>query len=260
MHLAFLDEFGHCGPYIARSDPRYNQSPVFGLAGYVIPHIEARNFATFVLKLKSTMLAADLAHVRKHPATWEKKGSALITTKNIRKYAHIREGLSRFLNELYKRRGRIFWYGREKYLSPEQSRPSGLYATVLGHSIRSLNDFVEGNNSQFMMILDQHSDRIRLIETAAKTMFSPENPTRSLIEPPFEVESHLYQTIQAADWIATLVGRLLTHQVAPQAYSDWEWSERLFGEKVRSLSTNSRLWRPRPKTTRPLAFGPPKER
>jgi hypothetical protein len=73
MHLAFLDEFGHCGPYVSRKDKRYNQSPVFGLAGYVIPHHEARGFATFFFQLKSNMLAADLAEVKKHPATWEKK-------------------------------------------------------------------------------------------------------------------------------------------------------------------------------------------
>ena len=58
--LAFLDEFGHCGPYVARRDRRYNQSPVFGLAGYVIPHSEARNFATFFLQLKRQMLGLGL--------------------------------------------------------------------------------------------------------------------------------------------------------------------------------------------------------
>lgn len=252
MHLAFLDEFGHCGPYVARNDKSYNQSPVFGLAGYVIPHHEARNFATFFLKLKSTMLAADLAKVKKHPATWEKKGNALITSGNIRKYAHIREGLARFLNELYKRGGRIFWYGREKYLPPEQSHSSGLYTTVLAHSIRNLDAYVAGRNSQFLMILDQHSDRIRLLETAAKTMFSSESPARALIEPPFEVESHLYQTIQAADWIATLVGRLMAYKIAPEAFADWEWAERLYGNRVRSLSTHSQLWVPRKGMTLPL--------
>lgn len=252
MHLAFLDEFGHCGPYIARTDPRHNTSPVFGMAGYVIPHHEARNFATFFLKLKSTMLAADLAKINQHPATWEKKGSELISTKNIKKYAHVREGVRRLLNELYKRNGRIFWYGREKYLSPAQSNSNGLYTTVLSHSIRRLDSYVDGRNSQFMMILDQHSSRIKLLETAAKTMFSPDNPARTLIEPPFEVESHLYQTIQAADWIATLVGRLLAYEVAPTAYSDWEWAEKLFGERVRSLSTNSSLWVPNKPHTIPM--------
>ena len=33
--IAYLDEFGHVGPYVVRRDPRPNDSPVFGLAGFV---------------------------------------------------------------------------------------------------------------------------------------------------------------------------------------------------------------------------------
>ena len=36
-YIAYLDEFGHIGPYIARDDPRHNDSPVFGLAGFIMP-------------------------------------------------------------------------------------------------------------------------------------------------------------------------------------------------------------------------------
>ena len=32
IYIAYLDEFGHVGPYISRSDPRHNDSPVFGFA------------------------------------------------------------------------------------------------------------------------------------------------------------------------------------------------------------------------------------
>ena len=83
-----------------------------------------------------------------------------------------------------------------------------------------------------------------------------EEPARRLMEPPFEVESHLYQTVQAADWIAALVGRIEAHRVAPEQYADWEWAERLYGEKVRNLSTHSTLWRPPAgQKTLPLAGG-----
>jgi hypothetical protein len=244
MLIAFLDEFGHCGPYIRRTDKRFNQSPVFGLAGFVIPHNQVRHFATFFFKLKANMLAADIKRSAQHPATWEKKGSEFITTRNIQKYAHIREGLSRLLNELQKCHGNIVYYGREKFQDPADSNSSGLYKTVLSHTIRSIDELCVRRNAQFMMILDQHSDRIKLLETAAKTMFSPENPARCLIEPPFQVESHLYQTIQAADWIATLIGRIQAHQVRPEEYAGWEWAENYFGRRVASLSTDSRLWRP----------------
>ena len=59
MLIAFLDEFGHGGPFVARSDKRFNQSPVFGLAGYVMPHTQVRGFATFFFQLKANLLAAD---------------------------------------------------------------------------------------------------------------------------------------------------------------------------------------------------------
>lgn len=95
-----------------------------------------------------------------------------------------------------------------------------------------------------MMILDQHSDRIKLLETAAKTMFGSQ-PARNLIEPPFQVESHLYQTIQAADWLATWIGRLMAHRMLPDQYSGWNWAETHIGTKVDAYSTHSTLWRPR---------------
>lgn len=244
MHIAFLDEFGHIGPFKARSDKRHNQSPVFGLGGYVLPHRQVRHFATFFLQLKSQMLAYELKKYGHHPATWEKKGSDLITTKNITKYRHVREGLLRLLNELRKCDGKIIYNGREKYMKPEEANSSGLYTTVLAHTIRSIDDFCCQRNSCFLMILDQHSDRIRLLESATKTMFGAQNPARCLLEPPFQVESHLYQTIQAADWIATLIGRLLAFTVEPAQYSDWDWAEKYFGRAVRNLTSHSRVWRP----------------
>ena len=95
-----------------------------------------------------------------------------------------------------------------------------------------------------MMILDQHSDRIKLLESATKTMFGANNPARCLLKPPFQVESNLYQTIQAADWIATMTGRLLAYSIEPQQYQDWIWAEEYFGREIRSLATHSSLWKP----------------
>ena len=46
-YFAYLDEFGHIGPYVSRADPRYKDSPVFGLAGFVRPAAEVRGFGTW---------------------------------------------------------------------------------------------------------------------------------------------------------------------------------------------------------------------
>jgi hypothetical protein len=37
MLLAYLDEIGEPGAFIARDDKRFNTSPAFGYAGFVIP-------------------------------------------------------------------------------------------------------------------------------------------------------------------------------------------------------------------------------
>ena len=48
-YIAYLDEFRHIGPYIARMHPRHNDSPVFGLAGFVLPLDEVRNLGNYIL-------------------------------------------------------------------------------------------------------------------------------------------------------------------------------------------------------------------
>ena len=45
-YFAYLDEFGHIGPYLGRTHPRCNDSPVFGIAGLVLPVNEVRGFGT----------------------------------------------------------------------------------------------------------------------------------------------------------------------------------------------------------------------
>ena len=61
------------------------------------------------------------------------------------------------------------------------------------------------------------------------------NPCRNLASPPFEAESYINQNIQAADWIATLIGRLMAYRTLPQQYADHEHMDRIFGSRVQAL-------------------------
>ena len=75
-YFAYLDEFGHIGPgYISRADPRYKESPVFGLAGFVLPAAEVRGFGTWFFQRKCELLDFEIKRSGEHPALWEKKGS-----------------------------------------------------------------------------------------------------------------------------------------------------------------------------------------
>lgn len=200
IHFVYLDEFGHIGPFMARTHPRYNESPVFGLAGIILPATAIRPFATKFLQLKEHLFARDIAAAGKIGATWEKKGTEIFTAKQVVKYKHFRATGLRLINEVRNCGGRIFYYGREKISGTTDVNSVGLYTTVLSHTIRQLDSFSTAQRTNFVMIVDEHSARKQLLVTASKTMYGA-TPARHLLSPPFEVESYINQNIQAADWI-----------------------------------------------------------
>ena len=67
-YFAYLDEFGHIGPYVSRMDLRYKNSPVFGLAGFVLPSQEVRGFGTWFFQRKCEYLQFEIKRSGKHPA------------------------------------------------------------------------------------------------------------------------------------------------------------------------------------------------
>jgi len=113
-YIAYLDEFGHIGPYISRCDPKHNDSPVFGLAGMVLPVSEVRAFGTWFYQRKCELLDWEIKRAGEHPAVWEKKGAALYTVQNVRKYTELRSFTNRFFNKINKTGGFIFYVGMNK--------------------------------------------------------------------------------------------------------------------------------------------------
>ncbi|MBF0145298.1 MAG: DUF3800 domain-containing protein [Magnetococcales bacterium] len=232
LHFVYLDEFGHDGPFISRTHPRYNTSPVFGLAGFILPYDKVRCFATWFYQLKNNLLAWELKRSGKHPAQWEKKGSSLYTVKNIRKYSDLRAATNRFINRIQRDGGELFYSGLNKYQPPANHDSKALYRVGLTKAIRLLDLKFSRTNDTFVLMLDQHQERTALVKAASQTMFG-EDGVRTLLEPPFQLESHLYQTLQCADWICGLMGRWLSHQCNQHDFNDFEWAEHYFGDRIR---------------------------
>lgn len=244
MFIVYLDEFGHIGPFVSRSDPKYNTSPVFGLSGFCLPEKEVRIFSNWFFKLKLAAFKDEIDASTKHPATWEKKGNEIFTKGRV--YKNKRLGFS-LINQIKKQGGRIFYHGIEKHQNPSESHPDGLYSTVLSHAIRDIDAFFQNKGRNYLIVLDEHQNRIRLLESALKTMWGQAPATR-LLEPPYQVESHLYQTTQAADWISNIIGPLWAFRAAPTQFPDREWAEKYFGTRIKSASTHSSVkLRSRPK-------------
>lgn len=179
MIFVYLDEFGHIGPYAGRSGRKHNESPVFGLAGFMLPEQAVRSFATFFLQLKTETFRHDLDANGAMPAKWEKKGTSFIRPKPMTDYPNLRKAMFRIITRVSKEHGRIFYYGREKERGKLDGNSIGLYTTCLAHALRRIDAYCQARGESFVVVLDQHSARKELIECAAKTMFGA-NPCRRL--------------------------------------------------------------------------------
>jgi hypothetical protein len=60
-----------------------------------------------------------------------------------------------------------------------------------------------------------------------------------LLSPPFEVESYVNQNIQAADWIAAIVGRLWAREMLPAQYADHDAFKAYFWNRLHAVVTYS---------------------
>jgi hypothetical protein len=243
-YVVYLDEFGHIGPYVSRDHKNYNDSPVFGLAGVMLPAQEVREFAIYFYKLKCRLLAWDLEH--KNPAKlpayqWEKKGSAVYTVANVEKYKELRQATFRLLNHIENIGGHVFYTGEHKTVLPEAHDSTETFKRQLVQTIRKIDRFCAEGDCSFLVLLDEQQAgdewRERNVEACTLAMFEdPSEKCRTLIEPPLQGESHLFQTLQCADWLCGLVGRLMAFSVAQGEYADWEIFHRYFHERLRKVA------------------------
>ena len=243
-YIAYLDEFGHDGPYVGRSDPRHRTSPVFGLAGYVLPVEHVRWFGTWFFKRKCELLEHEIAASGKPPAVWEKKGSTVYTVGNVTRHREIRRFTHRMLRQISRQRGFVFYVGMKKTATPQEHNSKGMYIRVFEEAIKRLDQFCTqdvGDSAHFLLALDSHGLRQHLITSAARSMYGGNNPLRCLIEPPMHFESHRYQTIQAADWIAALLGRLGALWAEPSAYPEYEVFQKYFAQRLFSVRYRSSI-------------------
>jgi len=241
LYIAYLDEFGHIGPYISHTHPQHKTHPVFGLGGFVLPYHQVRQFATYFFQLKNRLLEFELNRSGIHPAKWEKKGSSLYTVQNVKKYRALRQMTFRLLNKIQQIKGFTIYVGLEKRRAAANHNAKQLYHSVLRESIKRIDQECQLRDAQFLLMLDQQEEnvlRAEIVETASIEMYGA-NARTCLLEPPVQAESHLYQTLQCADWLCGLFGRLAFFQCDTSARPELAIFDQYFGERIRAVSTRS---------------------
>ena len=63
MLLAYIDEIGETGAFVARTDARYKTSPAFGYAGFVVSEESARSFGGAFTEEKRRLFASELVDI-----------------------------------------------------------------------------------------------------------------------------------------------------------------------------------------------------
>jgi hypothetical protein len=213
----------------------------------ILPATEIREFAIFFFKLKCQLLKFDLENdnPRGLPAyQWEKKGSQLYALRNVVKYPELRRATFRILNHIKKVGGYVFYTGVHKVTDPDAHNSTETFKRQLLQSVRKIDRFCAQSDSTFMLMLDEQRAgnewREKNVEVCTLAMFEDASEKcRTLIEPPIQAESHLFQTIQAADWICGLIGRLIALMVAPEEYQELEPFDKFFSARLAEVLLES---------------------
>ncbi len=240
-YFVYLDEFGHVGPYVSRDDSRHKTSPVFGFGGVVLPADQIRAFSSWFYALKCNLLAFEIRRDAIPPFRWEKKGAALYTTQNVLKYREVRQATFRLLNKINSCGGFVFYVGMEKNTGSEYHQPNQMMFSVLREAIKRLDQHCVENDALFLTFLDHREEkslREAVVGVTQEAMYGKKS-RRTMLEAPTQMESHLFQVMQCADWVCGILGRLEAFRARPDEYADWEWSERYFGQRLKMVSMRS---------------------
>lgn len=251
MLIAYLDEFGHVGPYVSQDHPKYNQHPVFGYAGFVLPAGKVRELGSTFTHVKRELFKTEIIK-SKTPNQWERKGNEFFSTGSIRKRPEQVKLFKHLLNKLDYLGGKIFYYGELKQRGTvKQVKLSSAKRTsqTLKESINRLCMHADKNCDELLIIMDQITDKSRkelVAEMYAhvywRSKSDQDHPEmRRIVDAPLHIESNVNGSIQFADWICGLMSRLSHWQLVPG--SEFSWASDKFGEALRGRFTfDSKLY------------------
>lgn len=249
-YIVYLDEFGHVGPYVSADDKKHNTHPVFGLGGFVLPINEVRSFSSFFFNLKIRMFGSyDIPKAREDArlagkafqlSTWEKKGSQLYSVVNIQRYKNVLvRSTRRIVNYISRVGGFLLYVGEAKRRDVEKHNPQGTYSSSLREVIKRLDDEFKGLDANFLIFMDDSEGRSDIVKRSIYEMH--QNDKYQLIEAPMQVDSKLYQTIQCADWLCSIYGKIGFYDISPDEKPQYEPFKKYFGDLIQANQKRSNI-------------------
>lgn len=226
MLLAYIDEIGETGAFVARDHARYNTSPAFGYAGFMIPAESARYFGSIFDGEKRRLFKSEV-EAAEHPGRWERKGSSIFRPDTKTRFPHQLRVFNFLVRRVRELGGSLFYYADEKPLgTPAQTNLNTVdrETAAMRESLNRIARHADSRNSNVMVMIDQinerqRSERLPKMYSHILGRASDHPEMMRIIEPPMHVDSVLSANIQFADWLAACVTRAIEyHTIADSPY------------------------------------------
>lgn len=228
MFLAYIDEIGETGAFIAKDHERFNTSPAFGYAGFVIPADSARRFGQKFEHAKRLLFPDELASA-KHAGRWEHKGARLFRPDSASTYPHHLRVFAGLVHQVRAMGGSLFYYADEKPIgTPKQTTldTEARETSAMQETLNRIARHSDQHDSSVMVMIDQINEKTRaarlprmyghILGRAASFA-----EMRRIIEPPMHVDSLLSSNVQFADWVAACVTRAIEFQLLHGSPYGW---------------------------------------
>jgi hypothetical protein len=250
--LAYIDEIGETGAFVARDHQRFNMSPAFGYAGVILPAERARQFGAIFTDEKRRVFKSEIEDAE-HPGRWERKGASIFRPDTLDRYPQQIRVFNGLVSNVRRLGGSLFYYADEKPLGTPKQTSLDTEARETAAMREALNRIARHANSQgknVMVIIDQINEKTRAARLP--TMYghilgrAAEYPEmKRIIEPPMHVDSVLSSNIQFADWVAACVTRALDYQLLQEPKYRWVATSRALDAVRGSFTHESKvhLWR-----------------
>lgn len=251
MLLAYLDEIGETGAFVSREDARYNTSPAFGYAGFVVNENDARAFGRAFTEEKRKVFATEIA-ASSRPAQWERKGSDLFRPTTVERYPQQIRVFNGLVRRLRSFGGNLFYYADEKQIgSPKQTNLDTVAreSSAMKEALNRLARHAAERDENLLVMMDQINEKQRVERVPAMYahMFSRSGQfeeMKRIIEPPMHIDSTVSANIQFADWVAACVSRAIDYQLIEKSMHGWVCGKAV--DAVRGAFTHEskvHLWR-----------------
>lgn len=252
MLLAYIDEIGETGAFVARDDPRFSTSPAFGYAGIVLPADKARQFGAIFTEEKRRVFKSEIADAE-HPGRWERKGASIFRPDTLQRYPQQIRVFNGLVSNVRRLGGSLFYYADEKPLgTPKQTHldTEARETAAMREALNRIARHADLQSKNVLVMIDQINEKTRAARLP--TMYghilgrAAEFPEmKRIIEPPMHVDSILSANIQFADWVAACVTRAIDYQLLQDSQYKWVATSKSL-DSVRGAFTHEskiHLWR-----------------